>query len=140
MAYATKADMLAEFDSGELILLTDPDNLAIVDATLDAALDRGSRTIDRYIGGRVSLPLASVPVDLVDFCTDLARYYLHDNGATDDVIRRYKEVISDLQLYAKGVINLGLDGNGDPTTPVDDQQVTIQSGGRVFDRADNGFI
>jgi len=142
MAYATRQDMEDEFDLAELILLTDPDNIQIIDETLNYALERGATEIDCFLSKRNSLPIASIPDALSYINCDIARYYLHDNGAGEDVIRRYNDAIKKLTNYAKGLIDFGLDEGGDQTTDPNAAAsgISIESFGRVFTRADNGFL
>lgn len=129
MAYATPQDMIDRFEEDELVQLTDQDELGVIDAVvLGKALADADAAIDGYLASRYTLPLATVPGSLTRIACDLARYYLYDNGATEEVRRRYDDAARFLTALAKGDITLGPDpagaeGVGSPQT---------SSPGRIF--------
>jgi len=138
MSYCTRQDMESRFNENELIQLTDHDNLGIIDDTvLNLAISDASAEIDGYLG-KYTLPLSIVPTVLVRSCADIARYFLYDDQVPDQVEKRYEAILKYLSLVSKGDINLGLDESGNQ--PVHDNGVVMTSGGRVFTRADKGFI
>jgi len=139
--YATRDDMISRFGDEEIRLLTDRDGSAgaIVDAVLDQALADASAEIDGYIGGRYSLPLATVPDVLVRLCCDIARYLLHDERAPEQLQARYEACLKFLTRLGTGELSLGvLDAS---ETGPSANTAEIQSAGSVFARDNSkGFI
>jgi len=56
----------------------------------------------------------------------------------DVVEARYASSLKFLTQVAKGVISVGPDDTG--ASPATNNSATMQSGGRVFGRSDNGFL
>tara|TARA_B100000029_G_scaffold326008_1_gene318475 strand:+ start:592 stop:1014 length:423 start_codon:yes stop_codon:yes gene_type:complete len=140
MSYASQADMINRFSERELIQLTDRNNTGAIDATvLDRALADATAEIDGYLAARYQLPLTSTPTVLVRVCSDIARYHLHDDHIPEPVETRYKASVDLLRQVSMGRVSLGVSDTGDEPTSNDGAE--IQSGGRVWDRADSkGFI
>lgn len=111
MAYATQQDMIDRFEKAELIQLTDRDNVGVIDTVVLAqALADADAKIDGYLASRYVLPLATpVTKTLTRIACDVARYYLYDNHATDEVRRRYEDAEKFLVSLGKGEITLGPD-------------------------------
>lgn len=136
MSYCTVDDLIAEFTEAELIQLTDAECKGVIDAdTVDKAILRADRTINRYLGRFATLPVA---VDLVtDLACDIARYFLYTNGVPDVVKQRYDQAIKYLEQIAQGKIDLQNSGGTEQSsTVVGGAQMT--NGGSVFSR-DNSF-
>lgn len=138
MAYITQQQLVERFGEAELIQLTDRDGSAgaIVTSVLDSAIEDAGSEVDAYVGVRYDLPLATVPVSLVRVVSDIVRYRLYDEAATEQVRKRYEDAIKFLVGVAKGGITIGelpeeLASSGD---------VRMESGGRVFSRADKSFL
>lgn len=113
MGYATQQNMIDRFEEKELIQLTDRDNTGAVDAAvLGQALADADAKIDGYLASRYTLPLASIPSALVRIACDVARYFLYDNHATEEVRNRYKDAEKFLISLGKGEITLGPDPAG----------------------------
>lgn len=111
MAYATKPDMIALFESAELVSLTDrakPPTGAIDDGVLGKALDDAAALMDAYLT-RYQVPVSPVPPILVALNCDIARYRLYDNQPTDIVRERYKNAIDFLKDVQAGRADLGSD-------------------------------
>lgn len=135
MAYATLADLVAQFGDREVIALTDRNDDGVADpALVESALRRASDTIDAYISARYPLPLSVVSSQLVDLCCDIARYKLCGAEATetDSVRNRYRDALKDLAHIRDGKIDIGLTATGQ--TPPESSPVHIIGGGRQFDR------
>lgn len=138
MPYCTKQDLIDRFGEDELIQLTDRANLGVIDDTvLNQAIADADAEINGYLAN-YSLPLTTVPTVLVRGACDIARYFLYDDAATEQVTKRYEAVLKFLGQVAKGVISLGIDASGNKPTPSDG--AVMESGGRVFGRNDNGFL
>ncbi len=112
MSYCTQQNFADRFDEQELIQLTDRaiPPAGVVDTVVIAqALADADAEIDGYLAGRYALPLASVPPRLTRLAADIARYYLYDNRASEEVRTRYEDAIKYLLALAKGEIALGAD-------------------------------
>jgi phage gp36-like protein len=110
--YASVVEMKARYPEKDLRELTDEEAESINDDRLATALASASATIDSYLIGRYRLPLASVPLVLIDTCCTIAMYNLQSlrPGTTvDDVRDRYKDAIAYLTQVAVGKAQLSLD-------------------------------
>lgn len=118
MAYATRQDMVDRFGETEMIQISDRGipATAIDAAVVDAKLADAAAEIDGYLGQRFTLPLASVPAVLKRIATDLARYHLYDDRATEQVTKRYDDAIAFLRGVAKGDLSIGVDDGGTAPT------------------------
>lgn len=134
MSYITKAQLIARFGRDELTQLTDRDRSGIIDdVALDAAIADAGGLIDSYIGARYALPISQPVPILTRYAGDLVRYFLFDDRATDEVIRRYDDVVAYLSKVSKGTVQLGINAaGGKPATHSNHAQMT--SGGRIFGR------
>jgi len=133
MTYAVSADLVARFGQQEMVQLTDLTNYPA--STIDAArvataIDDACALIDSYVGQVYQLPLAgcakppTLPGGSVDYVAppaltriacDLARYYLHDDLAPEnEVYRRYKEALRELEAIAAGKAQLSCPWGGSP--------------------------
>lgn len=129
MAYATQQDMVDRFAESELIQLTDRDGTGTIGATvLSQALADADAKVDGYLAGRYTLPLATVPKSLTRIACDVARYYLYDNHATDEVRRRYEDAEKFLIALGKGDVTLG----PDPADVADVGSPEVSTPGRIF--------
>lgn len=140
MSYAGVPDLVERFGERELVELTDRASTGAIDvAVAERALRDASAEIDGYLAARYVLPLASVPVVLVRLCADLARYYLYDDHAPEQVNARYKAAVEMLRRISSGEVALGLSEQGE--TPASSDGADMVSGGRVWARQDSkGFI
>ncbi|MCU0963538.1 MAG: DUF1320 domain-containing protein [Burkholderiaceae bacterium] len=107
MTYATQLDLEDRFGTTELAQLTDPDAGAVIDTdTVARALADADAEIDARLAVRYALPLASVPAVLVRLAADLARYFLWDARASEQVRNRYKDAVALLDKIASGAVEL----------------------------------
>lgn len=135
MIYATVAAMIARFGERELVQLTDRDNIPpiVVNADLvETKIADASAFVDGYVGQVYQLPLAGcakpdgaggveyVPPPVLERITcDLARYYLHDDLAPEnEVYRRYKAAVRELEAVAAGEALLACPWGGSPGVPL----------------------
>ncbi len=112
MPYATQTDLIARFGEREVIALSDRAGTGEVDAEVIAsAIEQAGDEIDAYLGGRYSLPLASVPRLLVGVCCDIVRYRLcgADVQETEPARNRFKDALKTLSCVRDGELTLGLD-------------------------------
>ncbi|OOF86713.1 hypothetical protein BKG93_02300 [Rodentibacter ratti] len=112
MNYASVDDFVLRVGEVQAIELTDRDLLGEVNENLlEIALADSSSQIDGYLAARYTLPLATVPQNLVRLCCDLARYRLASMSGvkiTDEIIERYKLSLKELQDISSGKVSLGL--------------------------------
>ena len=108
MTYATQQDLVDRFGTPELAQLTDPVSGTTINATTVArALGDADAEIDGRLAPRYQLPLASTPLVLVRVAADLARYFLWDARATEQVRNRAQEARRLLDQIAAGDVVLG---------------------------------
>lgn len=117
MTYATLADMQARFNDRELIQLTDESDApaAIDEIKVGKALTDASGLIDSYIGGRYTLPLATVPHQLVRFCCDIAWKYLWGDRASEQVQKNHDAALKFLEHVSAGKAKLDVEGSPAPS-------------------------
>lgn len=155
--YITPAGLLSRFDATEMAQVGTPksyepvtaellaltvaagdrsdytaDEIAAADATLarmQQAAQDASNDVDLYIGARYRLPLADVPPSLARIAADIARFRLYDDGATDEVERRYTDALSQLKQIAAGTVALPAN-----SLPAVVGAPEYSEGGRTFDR------
>lgn len=130
MAYAVLADLVARFGQAELVQLTDTVNIppsAVDEARVATKLGDAEAFIDGYVGQVYRLPLAGCakPVDggvqlvppplLTRLACDVARYYLYNDLAPEnEVHRRYKAAVGELEAIATGRLQLSCPWGGSP--------------------------
>lgn len=113
-AYATPADIGAQYGAETLLLLTDRNGDGTADpGAAERALADASAEIDGYLAGRYALPLESGrAAALRRTAVDIAVYRLAADAAaaTDERRRRYEDAVRFLKGIASGEIRLGTDG------------------------------
>lgn len=117
MAYASTQDMVSRFGMQEVIALTDRDNAGAIDeAVLASALAEATAEIEGHLASRYALPLADVPMLVMGFCCDIARYRLSGGSVleTDPTRNRYRDAVRTLELIGAGKVSLGLTPAGQP--------------------------
>lgn len=139
MTYAIRQNMIDRFGEDELIQLTDREGLGEINTTvLDRSLADAGAVINGFLAARYPLPLsAPVPTVLELLECDIARYFLHDDRATEQVENRYKDAIGLLRDVSKGAAMLGIDDSSNK--PVSNNAAEITSADSVFKRG-GGFI
>lgn len=119
MAYATVADLVAEFGEREVIELTDRFDppIGVVDqAVAQGALDRAGAVIEGYLAGRYALPLPAVPPLIAGIARDLARHALYTSAMPEVVQARYDAAMKQLKAIGDGLMALPLPPAGSPAT------------------------
>ncbi|MCS4503891.1 DUF1320 family protein [Arhodomonas aquaeolei] len=140
MTYAAVTDLVERFGEEEIIQLTDRSHTGSIDgAVAERALGDATAEIDGYLAARYVLPLEHTPVVLVRLCADLARYYLYDDHAPEQVSERRKAAVETLRRLSAGQVALGVSEQGDAPETADGAE--MDGGGRVWGRTDSkGFI
>ena len=106
MPYCTQQNLITRFTEQEIIQLTDRANTGVVDAAVVAeAIYDAEAEIDSYLTA-YALPLAVIPPNFERLACDIARYYLYDDAATEQVIRRYDSAVAYLKEILNGKVNL----------------------------------
>lgn len=135
MSYATVTDMLTRFDAEELAQRADRGKPRLVDASMlsvlaaggdmsgytapeqtacaaavsiiQRAIDDAQNTVNGYISGRYSAPLADPPPLLNQVVCDIARFFLYDDQVTETIDHRYSSAIDWLKGVSNGKISIG---------------------------------
>ncbi|MCE5420258.1 MAG: DUF1320 domain-containing protein [Acidithiobacillus sp.] len=109
MAYCTLADLIERYGEAELIQRADRDNDGSPDAAVvNRAIADASAEIDGYLATRYQLPLPTIPVILARIAGDMARYFLWQEQASEEVRRRYEDARRLLEAISSGKVSLGL--------------------------------
>ena len=113
--YTTQVALIEQFGETEL-LRSDRDNSGEVDATvIDSYISRAANTIDSYLRQQTGLPLSQAKIDaspLPGLAGDMVRYYLYEDGASDEVLERYKAAVSWLRDFSRGMVSLPSSDDG----------------------------
>lgn len=110
MAYATVADLVKLHSQQFLDSIADRDDDGNVDPeTVQTALDVASAEIDSRLSVRYKLPLEEPPLIVQIAAIEIAVYRLANDGnvLTDDIRKRYEDMVSLLKDIAAGKANLG---------------------------------
>lgn len=131
MPYATQQDLVDRFGQSEIAQLTDRAAGTTIDAAVvGKALQDADDEINGYLAVRYALPLAAAPKILSRLACDIARYFLHEDRATEIVAQRHKDAIAYLRDVSSGRVSLGLDAAN---------QEPAQAGGPAVDAGDRTF-
>lgn len=108
-------------------------------AKVERALQDAEQTINSYLGGRYQLPLTSAPEVLERIAGQLARYFLYDDAATEQITTLYKDSIKFLESVSTGKVQLGPTDTGAIAQPSAGAEMV--SGALVFARdTSRGYI
>lgn len=106
--YATLANLIERFGELELTQLTDAATPGLIDeAVVARALADAEAVVDGHLGGRYTLPLATVPPVLTGAVCDLARARLYKDALPPVVEKRADDAMKFLTLLGQGKITLG---------------------------------
>ena len=131
MTYATQQDLIDRFGEEELVQLTARAGGSTIDATVVAkALADADAEIDSYLAARYTLPLVTVPEVVARLAADMARFYIYDDRATEQVSKRYDNAVKLLKSIASGAVTLGVDSQN--AQPVTEGGAQIDANDRVF--------
>lgn len=135
MAYATPDDLLQRYPERDLVQLTDESAQEFKRDVAETHLEDASDEIDGYLEGRVVLPLAKVPRQLVRLCCEIAVYRmqpLRREGDVKDARQRYKDIVEQLEQVAARLSGLGLSAEGEPVATSDEPCGVLGYEDRVF--------
>ena len=138
MPYATQANLYTNFSQAEIDRIADrnpppggtSDQIAAARAVcIGAALERADVKINAMIGDRIALVFADP--DLITavkyIAMDLARYYLYDDLATEQVKERKDDAVATLKAIRDGKENLGKTQGASSPTLTTDSSIQFQS-------------
>ena len=120
MAYATAGDFIDRYSEAEAIQLTDvadPPTGQLDYSRLNMALEDASNEMDLILlaeGCKTPLPLSNPPAAFNQICTDIARFRLYDDHASEEAKRRYDLAVDLLKRIAKTACN-ALSDEAQPT-------------------------
>lgn len=133
MTYATQQDLIDRFGSQELLELSDRSRSGAIDGAVVArALGDAEAEINGYLSAKFTLPLDPVPDTIARIASDIARYYLYDDRATEVVRDRYNNAIKFLKGVVAGDISIGVDAASESPAATGGPQYT--SADREFTR------
>lgn len=136
--YATVADMLARFESGELVQLTDiGDEITgeIDEARVETALRGASTIIDGYVAAKYRTGQTPTPPLLTELACVLARHRLYRTAPPESVVKAQELALAQLKDISKGTIKLDA---GEETIPERAGEYLVDRPERVFGRGSMG--
>ncbi len=102
MAYSVQTDLNKRFGASEIAqLIAQGHNIDVVIADADAK-------IDSFLRGLYTVPIVTPPSEIVQVSCDIARYFLYDNAASEEVRLRYEDAIKWLTMISKGIVSLNI--------------------------------
>lgn len=109
-------------------------------AKVNRVLQDAEQTINGYLAGRYQLPLSNAPEVLERIASQLARYFLYDDMATEQITTLYKDSIKFLDSVSNGKVQLGPTDQGANAQPSAGAEM-VNGGDLVFSRSNSkGFI
>lgn len=133
MAYIDRQFLINKFGQ-EIADLIDRDNDQSDDPQiLDQAIEAADSIVNGYIAARYSVPVAADPTNtpalIKNISAVICRYLLWDDGAPEEVRKRYEESISYLRDVAQGLIVIA--EIADQVTR-NQSEILVQTNERVF--------
>ncbi len=128
MSYIDKQALIDRFGTEEIdqLLLSDSPTGTDTEVRVDEACGDASELVDSYLKpGGYDTPIPGEAPNIVKrYACDIARYFLWDNGASEEVNLRYKSAISFLSSVSSGKVKL-------PVNPDENQSESSLAIGRV---------
>jgi phage gp36-like protein len=107
MTYAALEDLIERAGETEILQVADRDGNDAPDPdVIEAALVHADNIVNGYVAHRYGLPFVQTPDLVRTWATSIARYYLHRDGAPDQVKDDHKEALAALKDVARGMISL----------------------------------
>ena len=107
MSYCSYDDLVLAFGENEVVNMLDRDRDGSEDdGVADDGIAFASDLIDGYLRERYSLPISSVPRNLIGVACDIARYRYYQDQPTDLVVMRYQAALDWLRDVSKGIVNI----------------------------------
>ncbi|MGO4380370.1 gp436 family protein [Pseudoduganella sp. RAF53_2] len=102
MTYAVRSDLEQRYGADEVAQR----ELMLPAGAVDLALQDADATINGYLGNRYSLPLVTVPANLVQVASALARYSILGDSATDRAVNDFRDAMAWLRDVSAGKVKL----------------------------------
>jgi phage gp36-like protein len=102
VAYATQADIDGAFGVDELRQIAPDGSGGVDNLRVTAAADRAAALADGYLSTRYVTPIAAPGADLIGATADIARFYLYDDQATEEVRKRRDDAVAWLRDVSTG--------------------------------------
>lgn len=132
MPYATLDDLIERAGAAEIRDIADRDRDGILDDdVITKALQDADNLINTYIGAKYTVPLVAVPPIVTTWAVSIARYFLHHNGAPDQVKDDYEDAKAGAKDVARGVGTLSV-APGEPEISSSSGTVMAQHPEQVF--------
>lgn len=132
MPYATLDDLIERAGAAEIRDIADRDRDGILDDdVITKALQDADNLINTYIGAKYTVPLVAVPPIVTTWAVSIARYFLHHNGAPDQVKADYEDAKAAAKDVARGVGTLAV-APGDPGINTSSGTVMAEHPEQVF--------
>lgn len=109
--------------------------LAVIQRSIDDAVS----VIDGYLAARYQVPLSPAPASVSRYASDIARYYLYDDAATETVQKRHDDAIAFFRAVAAGKASLGPDAETPAPAASGGGSVQMVSSPSVFGRGVRGL-
>lgn len=109
----------------------DPPNTekaALALAKIEDAIEAAQDLVDNFLRSRYVLPLEVAPSTVTEIMVRVARYTLHNERASDEIVERYKEAMKWLQAIADGTMVLDVP----PAAVADFGGIEIGEGSGVY--------
>lgn len=107
MAYLTETELRKRYDEAEIDDLVGSLTQSDATAKINAALSEAEGLVNSYLASKYSVPVdASSTVKRL--VADIARYYLYDDVASDEVRTRYDDAMKFLASVANGRAQLAV--------------------------------
>jgi len=107
MAYCSYNDLVLAFGENEVVNMLDRDRDGTEDdGVADDGIAFATDLIDGYLRERYSLPISSVPRNLVGVACDIARYRYYQDQPTDLIVMRYQAALEWLRDVSNGIVNI----------------------------------
>lgn len=84
----------------------DTEKAALALAKIEDAIAAAQDLVDNFLRSRYVLPLATAPSTVSEIMVRVARYTLHNERASAEIVARYKEAMAWLQSIAAGTMVL----------------------------------
>lgn len=133
------AELLTAAVAGASLSGWSADEVAAAGKALDnieQAIEDAQSAVDGYLASRYSVPMATPPAAVKRLASDIGRYYLYDDHATETVQKRYDAAIAFFRDVAAGKVSLGPEAQAPQAAG---GMVELVTSGKVFGRRERGL-
>lgn len=122
------ADAMRKAIDGDHVDPPNTDKAALALAKIEDAIAAAQDLVDNFLRGRYLLPLAVAPSTVTEIMVRVARYTLHNERASDEIVERYKEAMKWLQAIADGSMVLDVP----PASVADFGGIDVADGSGIY--------